>query len=120
MDGEPNKPGSRIHFLFLDKTSVISEILEINRFFQEGNEDDNNEWNYKFRIIYKNGVCETYNAIFISCENGTKTYISLENNINEKIKDKKITEYTYRNLTLLKNIKNYIENNNGIEINKKI
>ena len=69
MDGEPNKPGSKIHFLFLDKTSVISEILEINRFFQEGNEDDNNEWNYKFRIIYENGECETYNAIFISCEN---------------------------------------------------
>jgi len=120
MDGEPNKPGSKIHFLFLGKTSATSEILEINRFFQEGNEDDNNEWNYKFRIIYGNGECETYNTIFISCENGTKTYISLENNLNEKVKDKKITEFTYRKLALLNNIKNYIENNNEIEINKKI
>ena len=120
MDGEPNKPGSRIHYLFLEKISAISEILEINRFFQEGNEDDNNEWNYKFRIIYENGEYEIYNALFISCENGTKTYLSLENNINEKIKDKKIREFTYWKLALLDNLKNYIENNNGIEINKKI
>jgi len=63
---------------------------------------------------------ETYNAFFISCENRTKTYISVENNINEKVKDKKITEYSYMKLALLNNIKNYIENNNGIEINKKI
>jgi hypothetical protein len=90
MEGEPNKSGSRIHFFFLDKYSIISEIIEINKFFQEGNEDDNNEWNYKFRITYENEESETYNAIFVSCENGTKTYISLENNINEKIKVKKI------------------------------
>ncbi len=112
MDGEPNKPGSKIHFLFLDKYSIISEILEVNKFFQEGNEDDNNEWNYKFRITYENEESETYNAIFISCENGTKTYISFENNINEKIKVKKVTEYAKRKLVLLNSIKNFIENNN--------
>ena len=112
MDGEPNKPGSKIHFFYLDKYSITSEILEINKFFQEGNEDDNNEWNYKFRITYENEESETYNAIFVSCENGTKTYISLENNINEKIKIKKITEYTARKLILLNSIKNFIENNN--------
>jgi hypothetical protein len=112
MEGEPNKSGSRIHFFFLDKYSIISEIIEINKFFQEGNEDDNNEWNYKFRITYENEESETYNAIFVSCENGTKTYISLENNINEKIKVKKITEYTSRKLVLLNSIKNFIENNN--------
>jgi hypothetical protein len=112
MEGEPNKSGSRIHFFFLDKYSIISEIIEINKFFQEGNEDDNNEWNYKFRLIHENGEIETFNTIFISCENGTKTYISFENNINEKIKVRKITEYTNRKLALLNNIKNFIENNN--------
>ena len=84
----------------------------MNKFFQEGNEDDNNEWNYKFRITYENEESETYNAIFISCENGTKTYISFENNINEKIKVKKVTEYAKRKLVLLNSIKNFIENNN--------
>ena len=120
MDGEPNKPGFRVHFIFLEKTPVISECLEINRFFQEGNVDDDNEWNYKFKVIYENEECEIYNVIFISCENGTKTYISVENNINEKIKIKKIREFTYWKLALLNSIKNYIENNNEIEINKKI
>jgi len=120
MDGEPNKPGSKIYFLFLDKYLITSEILEINKFLQEGNEDDNNEWNYKFRITYENGEGETYNTIFISCENGTKTYISFENNINEKIKIKTITEYANRKMVLLNHIKNYLENNHGIEIKKKL
>ena len=113
IDGEPNKVGSKIDFIFLDKLLVASEILEINKFFQEGNEDDNNEWNYKYRVIYEDGEIETFNVIFISCENGTKTYISLENKINEKIKIKSLTDYSNRKLTLLNSIKNFIENNKG-------
>ena len=111
IDGEPNRVGTKIYFIFLDKLSIASEILEINKFFQEGNEDDNNEWNYKYRVTYEDGEIETFNVIFISCENGTKTYISLENKINEKIKIKSLTDYSNRKLTLLNSIKNFIENN---------
>ena len=111
--GEPNKIGTKICFVFLDKLLVESEILEVNKFFQEGNEDDNNEWNYKYSVKYEDGEIETFNVIFISCENGTKTYISLENKINEKIKIKSLTDYSKRKLALLNSIKNFIENNKG-------
>jgi hypothetical protein len=113
IDGEPNKIGTKIYFIYIDKISVAIEILEINRFYQEGNEDDNNEWNYKYKVTYEDGESEIYNVIFISCENGTKTYISLENKINAKIKVRKLTEYTYRKLILLNGIKDFIENNKG-------
>ena len=113
IDGEPNKIGTKIYYIFLDKISIVSEVLEINKFHQEGNEDDNFEWNYKYKVTYEDGESEIFNTIFISCENGTKTYISFENKINEKIKVKKLTEYTYRKLTLLNGIKNFIENNKG-------
>jgi len=113
IDGEPNKIGTKMHFIFLDKISIALEILEINKFHQEGNEDDSNEWNYKYKVTFEDGESEIFNVIFISCENGTKTYISFENKINEKIKVKRLTEYTYRKLTLLNGIKNFIENNKG-------
>ena len=113
IDGEPNKIGTKIYYIFLDKISIVSEVLEINKFHQEGNEDDNFEWNYKNKVTYEDGESEIFNVIFISCENGTKTYISLENKINAKIKVKKLTEYTYRKMTLLNGIKNFIENNKG-------
>ena len=113
IDGEPNKIGTKIFLIFLDKISIALEILEINKFHQEGNEDDNFEWNYKYKVTYEDGESEIFNVIFISCENGTKTYISFENKINAKIKVKKLTEYTYRKLTLLNGIKNFIENNRG-------
>jgi len=102
-----------MHFIFLDKISIELEILEINKFQQERNEDDNLEWNYKYKVTYEDGESEIFNVIFISCENGTKTYISFENKINAKIKVKRLTEYTYRKLTLLNEIKNFIENNKG-------
>jgi len=111
IDGEPNKVGTKIYFIFLDKLTIESEILEINKFFQKENEDDNNEWNYKYRVKYEDGEIETFNTIFISCKNGTKTYISLENKINEKIKIKSLTDYSKRKLDLLNSIKNFIENN---------
>jgi hypothetical protein len=113
IDGEPNKIGTKIYYIFLDKIPIVSEVLEINKFHQEGNEDDNFEWNYKYKVTYEDGESEIFNVIFISCENGTKTYISFENKINAKIKVKKLTEYTYRKLTLLNGIKNFIENNKG-------
>jgi len=113
IDGEPNKIGTKMHFIFLDKISIELEILEINKFQQERNEDDNLEWNYKYKVTYEDGESEIFNVIFISCENGTKTYISFENKINAKIKVKRLTEYTYRKLTLLNEIKNFIENNKG-------
>jgi hypothetical protein len=114
IDGEPNKIGTKIYYIFLDKIPIVSEVLEINKFHQEGNEDDNFEWNYKNKVTYEDGESEIFNTIFISCENGTKTYISLENKINEKIKFKKLTEFTYRKMTLLNGIKNFIENNKGL------
>ena len=114
IDGEPNKIGTKIYYIFLDKIPIVSEVLEINKFHQEGNEDDNFEWNYKYKVTYEDGESEIFNVIFISCENGTKTYISFENKINAKIKVKKLTEYTYRKMTLLNGIKNFIENNKGL------
>ena len=114
INGEPNKIGTKIDLLFLDKISIVLEILEINRFCQEGNEDDNNEWNYKHKVTFEDGESEIFNVIFISCENGTKTYVSFENKINEKIKVKRLTEYAYRKLKLLNEIKNFIENNKGL------
>ena len=114
IDGEPNKIGTKIYYIFLDKIPIVSEVLEINKFHQEGNEDDYFEWNYKNKITYEDGESEIFNVIFISCENGTKTYISMENKINEKIKFKKLTEFTYRKKTLLNGIKNFIENNKGL------
>ena len=113
IDGEPNKIGTKIYLIFFDKIPTVLEVLEINKFHQEGNEDDNFEWNYKYKVTYEDGESEIFNVIFISCENGTKTYVSIENKINEKIKVKKLTEYTYRKMTLLNGIKNFIENNKG-------
>ena len=101
IDGEPNKIGTKIDLLFLDKIPFVVEILEINRFYQEGNEDGNIEWNYKHKVTYEDGESETFNVIFVSCENGTKTYVSFENAINEKVKVKRLTEYAYRKLSLL-------------------
>ena len=79
IDGEPNKIGTKMHFIFLDKISIALEILEINKFHQEGNEDDSNEWNYKYKVTFEDGESEIFNVIFISCENGTKQSILIEN-----------------------------------------
>ena len=66
IDGEPNKIGTKMHFIFLDKISIALEILEINKFHQEGNEDDSNEWNYKYKVTFEDGESEIFNVIFIS------------------------------------------------------
>ena len=109
IDGEPNKIGTKIHLIYFDKISLVLEILEINRFYQKGNEDDTIEWNYKHKNTYEDGESETLNVIFISCENGTKTYVSFENKINEKVKVKRLTEYSSRKLKFLNEVKKFIE-----------
>ena len=57
------------------------------------------------------------NCIFISCENGNKTLVSAENNINVKIDIDKIQELSKRKLKILKGMKEYIEKNKEFLIN---
>ena len=114
IDGDPYKIGTKIHFTYLQQTSVTAVVEEVNSFIQEGNLDDNNEWNYKYKGIFENGEAEYFNAIFVSCENGTKTYFSLENNINDKIKIDELSELSERKLKLLNGMKNYIEKNKDL------
>ena len=110
-NGDPQKIGNKINFVYLKKYNVISIVEEANSYFQEGNEDDNNEWNYKHKATFEDGQSISYNAIFVSCENGTKTYLSLENDINYKIESKENEFLSKRKLSLLNNSKNYIEKN---------
>ena len=111
FEGDPKNVGTKISYLYLKKYHVTSVILEINKFFQEGNEDDNNEWNYKHKIKFESGEEEIFNIVFISCENGTKTYLSVENDINSQIQAKELDTLSKRKLILLTNLKNYIEKN---------
>ena len=111
IDGDPHKIGTKIYFTYLQQSSVIAIVEEINSYIQEGNFDDNNEWKYRFKAFFENGEAEIFSAIFVSCENGTKTYFSLENDINEKIKVDELTELSSRKLKLLNGMKSYIEKN---------
>ena len=96
-------------YLYLQKFKITNIVQEINGFSQEGNEDDNNEWNYKYKTIFEDGESEVFNIIFISCENGLKTYICIENDINEKVEQKEIEELSKRKLLLLNSLKKYFE-----------
>ena len=111
IDGDSQKVGNKISFIYLKKYNVISIVEDANSYFQEGNEDDNNEWNYKHKSIFEDGQTITYNAVFVSCENGTKTFLSLENEINYKIEIKENEALSKRKLALLNILKNYIEKN---------
>ena len=113
-DGPPTKVGTKIDYLYLMKCHVRAIVKEVNRFEQYGNEDDNNEWNYKHEVFFDNGQSEIFNAIFISCENGSKTYFSVENDINEKVSIDKIQELAKRKLYALTTIKEYIEKNKDL------
>ena len=110
IEGDPQKIGSKIKYLYF-KYPVIAIVEEVNTFFQEGNEDDNNEWNYKYKMFFKNGESETVNCVFVSCENGNKTWVSVENDINEKIGIDKLQELSNRKLMVLNSMKNFIEKN---------
>ena len=111
MEGDPNIVGTKLNYIYFRKYKLSAVVEEVNKFIQEGNEDDNKEWNYKYKITFKNGQTEQLNCIFVSCENGNKTYVSAENNINDKIGIDKIQELSDRKLKILKGMKNYIEKN---------
>ena len=109
--GDPRLVGTKIDYLYFKKYRISAVIEEANSFIQKGNEDDNNEWNYKYKVTFQNGQSETLNNVFVSCQNGTKTWVSAENNINKKIGIEKLEELSKRKLIILNGIKNYIEKN---------
>ena len=111
MEGDPRFVGTKLNYLYFKKYPLLAEITEANCYVQEGNEDDNNEWNYKYKVTFQNGQSETLNCVFVSCENGTKTWVSAENDINEKIGIEKLQELSKRKLIVLNGMKNYIEKN---------
>ena len=96
---------------------MTAVIEEVNGFTQEGNEDDNNEWIYKYKVIFQNNQSETLTYVFVSCENGTKTWVSSENDINSKLEIEKLQELSKSKLIILTATKNYIEKNKDLLIN---
>jgi hypothetical protein len=111
FNGDPKVPGSTLEITYLNKYKLKVKVEEVNSFIQQKNEDDDNEWNYKYTIEGNIGESETLNCIFISCENGSKTFVSVENDININIGIEKIQELSKRKLRILTNMKNYIETN---------
>ena len=93
-------------------------VEEVNSFIQKDNEDDDNEWNYKYTIIGNKGQSECLNCIFLSCENGTKTFVTIENDINKNIGIDRLQELSKRKLFIITRMKEYIENN--LEYLKKL
>ena len=118
FNGDPKIPGNSLELTYLNKYRLIALTEEANSFIQEGNEDDDNEWNFKYKLCVPEGQGEYFNQIFVSCENGSKTWVSVENEINEKIGIDKLQELSKRKLYILNAMKNYIENN--IELLKNI
>lgn len=118
FNGDPKIPGNSLELTYLNKYRLIALTEEANSFIQEGNEDDDNEWNFKYKLSVPEGQGEYFNNIFVSCENGSKTWVSVENEINEKIGIDKLQELSKRKLYILNAMKNYIENN--IELLKNI
>ena len=118
FNGDPKIPGNSLELTYLNKYRLIALTEEANSFIQEGNEDDDNEWNFKYKLCVPEGQGEYFNNIFVSCENGSKTWVSVENEINEKIGIDKLQELSKRKLYILNAMKNYIENN--IELLKNI
>lgn len=116
-NGDPRIVGTKLNYLYFKKYKITAVVEEVNSYIQEGNEDDNNEWNYKYKVTFQNGQSETLNSIFVSCENGTKTWVSAENDINEKIGIAKLQELSKRKLIILNGMKNYIEKNKEELIN---
>lgn len=111
FNGDPKIPGNSLEFTYFDKYKIKIIVEEVNSFIQKGNEDDDNEWNYKYRLISDKGQSECLNCIFISCENGAKTFVSVENDINKNIGIDRLQELSKRKLFILNGMKFYIENN---------
>ena len=114
MEGDPKLVGTKLYYKYFKKYALTAVVEEVNSFVQEGKEDDNNEWNYKYKVIFQNGQSETLNCVFVSCENGSKTWVSAENDINDKIGIAKLQELSKRKLIILNSMKNYIEKNKDI------
>ena len=114
MEGDPKLVGTKLYYKYFKKYALTAVVEEVNSFVQEGKEDDNNEWNYKYKVIFQNGQSETLNCVFVSCENGSKTWVSAENDINDKIGIAKLQELSQRKLIILNSMKNYIEKNKDI------
>ena len=117
IEGDPYIVGTKLNYVYFKKYKLSAIVEEVNKYNQKGNEDDNNEWNYKYRIFFANGQTELLDCIFISCENGNKTFVSAENNINIKIGIDKIQELSERKLKILTSMKEYIEKNKEFLIN---
>ena len=118
FNGDPKIPGNTLEFIYLNKYKLKIIVDEINSFIQRGNEDDDNEWNYKYTIIGNKGQSECLNCIFLSCENGTKTFVTIENDINKNIGIDRLQELSKRKLFIITRMKEYIENN--LEYLKKL
>lgn len=114
MEGDPELVGTKLYYKYFKKYALTAVVEEVNSFVQEGKEDDNNEWNYKYKVIFQNGQSETLNCVFVSCENGSKTWVSAENDINDKIGIAKLQELSQRKLIILNSMKNYIEKNKDV------
>jgi hypothetical protein len=111
FNGDPKIVGNSLEFIYLNKYKMKAIVEEANSFIQEENEDDNHEWNYKYRLEGTGGQGEYLNCVFVSCENGSKTWVSVENDINEKIGIDKLQELSERKFKILNSMKNFIENN---------
>ena len=116
MNGDPRIVGTKLNYVYFKKYPLTAIIKEVNSYFQEGNEDDDNEWNYKYKVIFENGQSETLNCVFVSCENGSKTWVSAENDINDKIGIAKLQELSKRKMIILNEMKKYIEKNKELLI----
>ena len=118
FNGDPKIPGNTLEFIYLNKYHMNIIVTEVNSFIQKGNEDDDNEWNYKYTLTVNNGQSESLNCIFLSCENGTKTFVTVENDINKNIGIDGLQELSKRKLYILTRMKEYIEKN--VEYLKKL
>lgn len=118
FNGDPKIPGNTLEFIYLNKYHMNIIVTEVNSFIQKGNEDDDNEWNYKYTLTVNNGQSESLNCIFLSCENGTKTFVTVENDINKNIGIDGLQELSKRKLYIMTRMKEYIEKN--IEYLKKL
>ena len=118
FNGDPKIPGNTLEFIYLNKYHMNIIVTEVNSFIQKGNEDDDNEWNYKYTLTVNNGQSECLNCIFLSCENGTKTFVTVENDINKNIGIDGLQELSKRKLYIMTRMKDYIEKN--VEYLKKL
>jgi len=113
FNGDPKIPKNNLELTYLNKYRIKIIVEEVNSYIEKENEENDKEWNYKYTLEGQKSQSECLNCIFISCENGKKTLVSVENNINENIGIERIQELSNRKLRILTEMKKYIENNLG-------